>query len=128
MRRAFKHSGHCGRTGSPTAPGSGLAAAAGGLLAGALMVASPAMASVWHFAGAGGRLPSRRLRVQVTDAAAVSGGHLFVANRTGDSVTELNASSGAHSGHCPAPYDFDAPTALKAVGTTSSSPMGRRSH
>jgi hypothetical protein len=119
VRPSINHSDHSDHSG-PRRPrrrrALGVAAGAAGLLAGALMVASPAGASVWHSPTAGAVKPDL-YGFKSPDASAVSGGDLFVANRTGNSVTELNASSGAHvrtlSG---SPYDFDAPTALKAIG------------
>jgi outer membrane protein assembly factor BamB len=51
------------------------------------------------------------------DSAAVSGGDLFVANGAGNSLTEVDASSGAHLATIKGPrFGFDRPTAVVSVG------------
>lgn len=51
------------------------------------------------------------------DAAIVDGSVLFVANKGGNSVTEVNAGDGAYISTLQGPrYHFDGPTALKLVG------------
>jgi YVTN family beta-propeller protein len=50
-------------------------------------------------------------------AAAISGGDLFVANGGGDSVSVLNATTGAHVATIAGPsFGFDQPTAMIALG------------
>jgi outer membrane protein assembly factor BamB len=51
------------------------------------------------------------------DAAVVGGSVLFVANKGGNSVTEVNAGNGAYISTLQGPrYHFDGPTALELVG------------
>jgi YVTN family beta-propeller protein len=50
-------------------------------------------------------------------AAAVSGSHVFVANQAGDSVTVIDAVTGAHVATVSGPsFGFDRPAGLAAVG------------
>ena len=52
------------------------------------------------------------------DAAVLGGGTLFVANKGGNSVTEVNAATGAYISTLRGPqYKFDHPTALEVVGS-----------
>jgi PQQ-like domain len=51
-------------------------------------------------------------------SATVVGDDLFVANQAGDSVSVVNASSGAHVATVSGPsFDFDRPTAITSIGT-----------
>ena len=61
--------------------------------------------------------PSAGYGLDAPTSAAVVGSDLFVANGLGDSVTEVNASSGTHLATISgASFGFDRPTAMLAVG------------
>jgi len=61
--------------------------------------------------------PSAGYGLDAPTSAAVVGSDLFVANGLGDSVTEVNGSSGAHVATISgASFGFDDPTAILAVG------------
>ena len=52
------------------------------------------------------------------DAVSSDGSHVWVANAVGNSVTELNASTGAHVQVLSAPsYGFNLPVAISCDGT-----------
>ncbi|MGO8876075.1 MAG: hypothetical protein ACLQNG_09980 [Acidimicrobiales bacterium] len=94
----------------------GVAAVAVGTLAGALLAAGPAVAAA-KSTGAGGAKHAHSYGFRSPDAAAVAGGDLFVANRAGNSLTELNASSGVYVRTIfGTRYDFSEPTALQVIG------------
>jgi hypothetical protein len=60
----------------------------------------------------------RAVHFDAPDSAAVVGRHLFVANSAGNSVTEVNASTGAFVASISgARFGFDAPAAIVAMGT-----------
>jgi hypothetical protein len=92
------------------------AALVAALMAGVLLTAGPALAAPRPGSPveAGGTSGDD---FNMPDAAAVHGSHLFIANEGGNSVTELNASTGAHISTIDgSQFQFNGPTALTVVG------------
>ncbi|HKH88385.1 MAG TPA: hypothetical protein VKA05_06160 [Acidimicrobiales bacterium] len=85
------------------------------LLVGVLSTAGPAVAAQTA-APASARLACT-YGFNTPDAAAIDGSDLFVANKGGNSVTELSPTSGACIGNVTgSQFHFDSPAALKALG------------
>jgi DNA-binding beta-propeller fold protein YncE len=86
-----------------------------GLLLGALVAASPAGAALRSTHPSSKRPGDYRFNAP--DAAAVAGADLFVANRMGNSITEVRASNGAFVRLIEGSrYRFDEPSALLVLG------------
>lgn len=93
----------------------GLAAGVTGLVVGLLLSAASPAEGAMHLAAAGSAKQGP-YGFNSPDAAAVSGADLFVANKAGNSISELNASSGAYIRVIAgAAFKLNTPTALETI-------------